>query len=300
MELWEAVRNALPGQEPLNLGSPPDSYPNKLSVTAVCELSGGNPQGAPPSLPTSAAQGRHFHPPCAKSTERGGGLWVPSTPTLPEQPSQHPNQLGRAGFAPSTWVLLLGLLEAAPTHRAGLSPAPAPSSLPHGSLVSPWGFLTPRGDCHPSCAVLGLPGSPVLQCCASRTAPAWPRPRSPLQIPLGNLAGLAADSCPFLLIPAALPSTCWDAVGMCQLLAQAPAEGDVTEPGVARPGWGGPAPTCSFSVWIPHPCLALRQKFLLCLVFVTFCVLFQPPKPRSQSRIPSCFRCHRVSADVCH
>lgn len=59
---------------------------------------------------------------------------------------------------------------------------------------------------------------------------------------------------------------------------------------------GGLAPTCLFSVWIPHPRLALQQKFLLCLVFVTvtFCVLFQPLKPRSQSRIPSCFRCQCV------
>lgn len=98
-------------------------------------------------------------------------MWAPSTPTLPEQPSQHPNQLGRARFAPSTWVLLLGLwrvLEPAPTHRAGLRPhkealQPCASFclIPQGSLVSPLGFLTSWGDCHLSSVTLILAGSPV-------------------------------------------------------------------------------------------------------------------------------------------
>lgn len=138
----------------------------------------------------------------------------------------------------------------------------------------------------------------------SGPAPAWPRPRSRLQIALGNLAGPAADSCPFLPVPAALLSTCRDAVGTRQLPAQALGEGDVTERGVARPprphlwpGWGtgthllilcvDPSSKPGFPAEIP-------SLYDVC-DSVIFCVLFQPPKPRNQSRIPSCFRCQHVS-----
>lgn len=76
-------------------------------------------------------------------------MWAPSTPTLPEQPSQHPNQLGRARFAPSTWVLLLGLwrvLEPAPTHRAGLWPhKEAPQPYASSCLSSPQQPCVPFG-----------------------------------------------------------------------------------------------------------------------------------------------------------
>lgn len=74
---------------------------------------------------------------------------MPSTPTLPKQPSQHPNQLGRARFAPSTWVLLLGLwrvLEPAPTHRAGLQPhKEAPQPFASSRLTSPRQPCVPFG-----------------------------------------------------------------------------------------------------------------------------------------------------------
>lgn len=63
---------------------------------------------------------------------------MPSTPTLPEQPSQHPNQLGRARFAPSTWVLLWRVLEPAQTHQAGLWPyKEAPQPCASSCLTSP-------------------------------------------------------------------------------------------------------------------------------------------------------------------
>lgn len=104
------------------------------------------------------------------------------------------------------------------------------ASLPHGSLVSPLGLLPSWGDCHHGCATL-IPLALLVLPLRARVppAPAGPRPRSRLQIALGNLAGLAADSCPFLLVPAAPLSTCRDAVGMCQLLVPALGEGDVTK-----------------------------------------------------------------------
>lgn len=70
MQLWEAVRNALPGQEPLNLGAPPDSFPNKLLVTDVCELSGGNPQGDPHPCPSQQHKGTFSPSLCQIHRER--------------------------------------------------------------------------------------------------------------------------------------------------------------------------------------------------------------------------------------
>lgn len=206
-------------------------------------------------------------------------------------------------------------LSSSPT-RKRLSPSPAPASLPHGSLVSPLGFLIPRDDCHRSCATLILAGSPEPRCrrSASRIPPAPRlRPRSgsglatssqPFANCIRKLGRPAADSCPFLPIPAALLSTCRDAVGTRQLPAQAPDEGDVTERAAAwppcphlRPGWGARHPPArSLCGSFIHAWFSSRNSFFGVCDSVTFCVLFQPPKPHSQSRIPSYFRCHRVSA----
>lgn len=71
MQLWEAVRNALPGQEPLNLGAPPDCFPNRLLVTGVCELSGGNPWGDPHPCPPQQHKGTFPPSLCQTHGERG-------------------------------------------------------------------------------------------------------------------------------------------------------------------------------------------------------------------------------------
>lgn len=91
MEPWEAVRNALPGQEPLNLGAPPDSFPNKLLVTGVCELSGGNLQVD--LHPCHPQQHKGMFPPslCQIHRERERGRFVGT---------QHPDAARAAQPAP--------------------------------------------------------------------------------------------------------------------------------------------------------------------------------------------------------